>query len=594
MARRLTLVSLVLLLCASHALARTDVDFLRKALRFQGKISIGYWLKKTNPIFCAQTWGDGAQVEIARAPFARNRLTIRFTYRARSGTRSLTIKGHANTSFCVKGGVVYYADYDPLRSGAHIVAYDFEKDRQRWRVPVTGLGEVPHSGYQNLVSVLVSHGHVLVRGFESKGTYLEYHDPKTGALLAHRILERPHVARMRGSDLPYGPVAHGVHAAITAGRTHFHPGENVPLDVYFQSRYLHTRLTMPLTFKHHLTTGETIHIVTPGGLEYVYEGPRERRGATWLDAGATRPLRHLNLFLSTDLPRWRCTIPAVKTRLSMRTPGAYRIWFTHESKYDPGAGTDYWYGSLKSNELSLVVTELPPPARRRELPREHANALAGLPWAYQSRGGPARYLNQLRTEIGLTKNEGLAQHLVTLLRGPKESRPQQIVWWNALLLLRHRAYRPSSERDLLGIAPRVLPGIDGPYLKELVAIALAHYGEEQGPRPHRLLGSIHPDLVWQDVLLAYLKLHPEDAAARKQAIQTVTGRPGPFAWRFLLACGALRPGMTVDEATRLLGPAAKSDGRLVWTGEVKAGKSLTLVATVRDGRVTSFAKGAAK
>lgn len=75
---------------------------------------------------------------------------------------------------------LWVAIYCPFSSGVELLAIDLDSGRRTQDARVRGLGPIAHSEYFNEVQLDELHGHVLVRGREAAGRYIEVIDPATG------------------------------------------------------------------------------------------------------------------------------------------------------------------------------------------------------------------------------------------------------------------------------------------------------------------------------------------------------------------------------------------------------------------------------
>ena len=85
---------------------------------------------------------------------------------------------------------LYLAQYDPMRSGCEVVAFDLATGKQVWARRVVGLGLVVHSRYSNKVSLRLENSRLVVLGEESAGRYVEVMSP-SGELVSTRVIEEP-------------------------------------------------------------------------------------------------------------------------------------------------------------------------------------------------------------------------------------------------------------------------------------------------------------------------------------------------------------------------------------------------------------------
>ncbi|WAS97326.1 PQQ-binding-like beta-propeller repeat protein [Nannocystis punicea] len=76
---------------------------------------------------------------------------------------------------------LWVALYCAFASGVELFAVDTASGTRVREVGVRGLGPIDHSEYYNEVALDVLHGHVVVRGREAAGRYIEIVDPAVGA-----------------------------------------------------------------------------------------------------------------------------------------------------------------------------------------------------------------------------------------------------------------------------------------------------------------------------------------------------------------------------------------------------------------------------
>lgn len=76
---------------------------------------------------------------------------------------------------------LWVAHYCAFASGVELFAIDMASGSRVREVAVRGLGSVDHSEYYNEVALDVLHGHLVMRGREAAGCYIEIVDPAVGA-----------------------------------------------------------------------------------------------------------------------------------------------------------------------------------------------------------------------------------------------------------------------------------------------------------------------------------------------------------------------------------------------------------------------------
>lgn len=84
----------------------------------------------------------------------------------------------------VRDQLLYVAHYSPIATGVKIYALAMEGGKLQWKRTPRGLGPIEHSGYRNKVELSHIEGHLVVRGEESSGRYVEVLDPRTGRPVA--------------------------------------------------------------------------------------------------------------------------------------------------------------------------------------------------------------------------------------------------------------------------------------------------------------------------------------------------------------------------------------------------------------------------
>jgi hypothetical protein len=103
----------------------------------------------------------------------------------------LSIQGYPQSAFQIGGTILYFANFQPLRTGCEVVAYDLSNGNEIWRTPLEGIAKSGHEQYRNRVTVDLANqsdrGVVTITGNETGGDYVEVLDQKTGKQLAHRI-----------------------------------------------------------------------------------------------------------------------------------------------------------------------------------------------------------------------------------------------------------------------------------------------------------------------------------------------------------------------------------------------------------------------
>jgi hypothetical protein len=205
----------------------------------------------------------------------------------------------------------------------------------------------------------------------------------------------------------------------------------------------------------------------------------------------------------------------------------------------------------------------------------------------------------LETALLEAPNDGLAQHVLDLWEEGHRRK--------ASPLIRDLVARAASSPNWF--SAELNYGIDGAYLPRLGRLVLGAWdAHEKGEAANELTQGI-------DAAVAWIHFHPEEKEARDRlvALATKSARlvegpamhgmqvmkgAGPLspvvAWRALLQVGALRPGMTVDEAIAILGkpnhgdPAAPGPAGVAWYLNSPRHVNPGLRAGVKDGRIVGF------
>jgi hypothetical protein len=364
-----------------------------------------------------------------------------------------------------------------------------------------------------------------------------------------------------------------------AGRNEWHPGEIVRIIQSFRAR---KNARVPAFG---LVTRTTIHLLTPEGKEVVWSPMklRERREAatqraqSWVPWKAEGPYP-LELRLSEGAEVWTDAKTGQAMDVSLRKPGTYKVFAVCEVDAGPTAPKGTWRGRAHSGVVNLVVNELPPGKRSGEMTAGQKQLVDA--WVAGKEVG-----EELRREVILSENEGLARRLVELLKTQKPKR--------ATLTYKIISQRVGTQQD--GDA-----GIDGPYLKDLAAwVVDVNEGKVSGRERLSLLGAVQHAIV-------YLEFHPEDTAMRQRVVTLLTewchlprtqgaaeANPAQTgAWRGLMTLGELKEGMTTQRVIELLGkPDEESADLLAWvvTNPQLANPVLgKLEAAIKEGKVTTW------
>jgi hypothetical protein len=396
-------------------------------------------------------------------------------------------------------------------------------------------------------------------------------------------------------------------AQLQLDRTTFHPGESIQLTGILKNAGPE-RVKLPATDFARQFAFARIHIATPAAREFVYEPHAKhplrssltavspRSFSIELAPGAKRKAFQHSFRLSDDLTGWSNDEDA-PGRLSLRAPGEYRIWFEYRVPAVANAPEEAWAGSVESRALSFTVSELAAAERLTELPEEQRAALETLQRVAPTSIDGREVLQRaaLRAE-----NEPLAERLVELCRQDAYRSSDFIS------MLSWRACAPDNARG--AYVPMPL-GIDGPYLKTAALSTLAAFEDasEARLRPFRSSYAVN-------IAIAYVRFHPEDRDVRHRLEQlaarcaplppretlSAKGRATPppqatpqiptvMAWHILLELGVLHAGMSINEATQILGPPSKqSDEFATWYIDTPRHVNPGLSATVQGDRITAF------
>ncbi len=101
---------------------------------------------------------------------------------------------------------LFVARYSPIASGCEVRAFELESGRERYRVPVRGLGPVDHSQYANEVQLALTKDKLEILGWESAGRYVEQLEPFSGRFVSTvRIGENGKMSRIVASREPPRP-----------------------------------------------------------------------------------------------------------------------------------------------------------------------------------------------------------------------------------------------------------------------------------------------------------------------------------------------------------------------------------------------------
>jgi hypothetical protein len=376
-------------------------------------------------------------------------------------------------------------------------------------------------------------------------------------------------------------------------RAEFHPGETVRIYVSFKA-------DGPLLLPKYIAVNIVdLHVITPDGHEYVLEGYGKDRttplAADDWESVTDREPDGRSLILTIYADTWFDAATQKVAPVSLRDPGEYRIWAQADVEPRGPLPDHAWTGHAKSGEAKWKTTELPPENRLKDLTAKQSTVLdawlSGKDRIAEPTGQTLWVEDWLTGQMQLTKNEPLAQKMLQIAKGGGQYAA------GALKLLSARA------------GPRYAIGIDGPYLTDLATWELDQLqGKGLQPGAQSLVMWEIPTDVW-----VYLAFHPNDQAVRQRMIDIAkqsaladkrwsfptadkpTGPHPPIfmqpAWDALLYFQIIRPGMTLDEAVKLLGPPQEqSPDRLDWHTAPNPGQGSELHASLRDGKITEWTR----
>ena len=205
------------------------------------------------------------------------------------------------------------------------------------------------------------------------------------------------------------------------------------------------------------------------------------------------------------------------------------------------------------------------------------------------------------------ESEPLAEHLVQLVL--KDARRSD----DFIVMIANRAAsldRGPNTGDMLKL------GIDGPYLK---TAALAVIDSLENPPKDRNHQRTLRSSYGVQIAIAYLRFHPDNEKPRQRLVnlaeehaklpppvtfETIKRHaelgaehfepnwlPAPSAWQVLLELGVLHPGMTVDEAIKILGPpSGRSGNNITWYISTPRHVNPGLSAKTKDGKIQEFGR----
>jgi len=221
---------------------------------------------------------------------------------------------------------------------------------------------------------------------------------------------------------PMGEPVNGLACSLSANRTDFHPGECLRMSGYLFCLGKEP-LLLPLKSQ---TCSTTVHITNPDGHEYYVEGVLQTIRPEWdvgnapilLKSETTAFLGRSELYLTEPISNYHPTFTdstASTVPLSLRKLGEYRFWLEFEVPFEPKSQPETWSGRLKSNVLTIKVTDLPPEKRLKEPTAEQAANLASF-LAQKQRLNDFPSNDRLKEALAWTENEGLALATVNKLK----------------------------------------------------------------------------------------------------------------------------------------------------------------------------------
>ena len=577
--------AVVVILCVASVAAGAEKDRWQAMAERQ----LGHWSDHAaGPLFCSVHLRAKLDVELVSHAENHRALTIRFLD---NGREVASFRGHHRTVFQAWKGTLYYADFSPHASGCTLLAVDLTTGKERWRRALRALGPIQHSAYTNKMTIDVFEPVVRLRGIESAGEYCEIVDMKTGRTLGHAVRPARHPALGKAA---FGPLVHGLRLGLHVSGTQWAPGERLDLGVYF-----HNPWNQSLLVRH--TGGRPLagelHVLTPAGHAFTYRPPKRTTGGVFVHPGKTDRLRALSLRLSEPMPDWAPTSPDAPKRLSFRNEGVYRLWAEYTEKKNWEGSKLEWWGRARTETVAITVRKPAPAALDKAPTPEQLADLARFVAPASDRKAFVEAKARLEAALARAVHEGLAGAVVEVFRTgrfggaaiPLRSRQELF----RMLSLRAGSAEWRGDLELGRQIRRVLPGIDGPYLRALVHASLAAVAKLPRVRPKK-----QPEFFFRDlgdlltVLTAYLKLHPEGAATRKRAVDLWRGFKSRAAWEFFFDIGALRKGMSVRELVALLGkPTRQNDQVVDWYINTHHHVNPYLAARLQDGKVTRFQMG---
>ncbi len=389
-----------------------------------------------------------------------------------------------------------------------------------------------------------------------------------------------------------------VGVTLYANRMTLAPGESVKVSA--TTRVLSAK---PLRFPRPPGGAALAHlnVKTPDGGMFVYwpyssprqaaSSPRAKRFGGALRTGQGNAILTVTVAMTAPSPDWVAVATGKPACPDFRAVGEYQMWLAYHVPKSDGAPADAWHGHVQSPTIRLVVREIPLAKRRTQPTPEQLDDINVLIAHGKTRVQSER---RLKRAIQRTENEGLARHIVGLLKPhqPRTVDGHYPAWWPRLYdLLASRAYASGTMR------------IAGPYRKDFGAMCmtvLEHRMAASVPRRARPVGTPEVDV---DFLIAYSRTLKggEKAAfekrlgdlARRHAKPPPTGSDTRFhwlahfklsaSWRILFGMGILGNGMALSEATEVLGKPRSRGAFVEWCYDSPMHVNPRLVGEVVQG-----------
>lgn len=329
----------------------------------------------------------------------------------------------------------------------------------------------------------------------------------------------------------------------------------------------------PLAHLYLQTPDNKLLVYPEGGIPTKSGRPLEAkdyRRPTALKKGQGRKVLACIAPLVNPSPNWRDARTRELVKPNLRIEGAYEAWVKHTIPKVEGAPAGAWHGSVETGRIRFVVREIQVADRRQEPTAEqiaHLEAYMALKKGWLADG------DHLKAALNKTENEGLAQHMVELLRThqpAKAGQPYPEWWWNVNYLVLSRAHHNWPP----GTGHTQALKIIGPYLDEFAAVeatALEHcLANDSYASYHKFLA----------LVLDYLKHKPKSPL--RQQVDAIGGRYAKVpkgakpndnnirrrtttSWIILFSLGTLQDGMLFADAKDILGePLGRRGAQVVW------------------------------